>query len=134
MAAFPGKIRLVYKDFPLPFHSGARPAAEAARCAGEQGQFWPYHDLLFLAQPRFDRDALIGYAERLRLTREAFAACLDAGRHKAAVTADVDQGLAAGVTGTPTLFVNGRKMVGLQSAEALREAVQDALDDAAGKP
>ena len=55
MAHFPGKVRLAFKDFPLPFHEGARPAAEAARCAGEQGHFWPFHDLLFLSSPSFDR-------------------------------------------------------------------------------
>jgi protein-disulfide isomerase len=130
MAHFPGKVRLAFKDFPLPFHEGARPAAEAARCAGEQGHFWPFHDLLFLSSPSFDRGALIGYAERLRLDRQAFVACLDAGRHAQAVAADVAQGRALGVTGTPTFFVNGRKLVGVQPVEVLREAVEDALDDA----
>lgn len=131
---FPGKVRLVYKDFPLASHAGARPAAEAARCAGEQGQFWPYHDLLFLSRPNFGRDALLGYAERLKLDREAFVACLDAGRHRGAVAADLAQGRALGVTGTPTFFINGRKLVGARPVEAFREAVQDALDGAARKP
>lgn len=134
MAEFPGKIRLVYKDFPLSSHAGARPAAEAARCAGEQGQFWPYHDLLFLARPSFGRDALITYAERLKLDREAFTSCVDAARHKDAVAADLSQGRALGVTGTPTFFVNRRKLIGAQSVEAFREAVRDALDDAGKKP
>jgi protein-disulfide isomerase len=134
MEDFPGKVRLVFKDFPLSFHTGARPAAEAARCAGEQGQYWPYHDLLFLSRPSFGREALVGYAERLKLDREAFIACVDGGRHKEAVVADVAQGRTLGVSGTPTFFINGRKLVGAQSMKVLREAVQDALDDAGAKP
>jgi protein-disulfide isomerase len=130
----PGKIRFVYKDFPLSFHAGARPAAEAARCAGEQGQFWPYHDLLFLSRPSFAREALIGYAERLKLDTGAFTACVDSGRHKDAVSADMAEGRALGVTGTPTFFVNGRRLVGAQPVEALRDAVQSALDGAPKKP
>ena len=127
---FPGKVRLVYKDFPLSFHAAARPAAVAARCAAEKGLFWEYHDLLFEAQPEFARDQLIVYAHRLGLDREAFAACLDSGRHLPAVEADVREGAAAAVSGTPTFFVNGQRLVGAQPLEAFREAVQNALDRA----
>ena len=131
---FPDKVRVVFKDFPLRFHAGAEPAAVAARCAGEHGRYWEYHDLLFVAQPAFSRADLVTYARRLGLPREAFVACLDEGRHRAAVRADVREGRAAGVTGTPTFFVNGRRMVGVQPLEVLREAVQDALDDAKPTP
>src|SRR5262249_26765314 len=109
---------------------GAEPAAVAARCAAEHGLFWEYHDFLFLTQPAFGRADLLLYATRLGLPREAFVACLDAGRYRPAVRIDVSEGRAAGVTGTPTFFVNGRRLVGIQSVEAFREAVQDALDDA----
>jgi protein-disulfide isomerase len=130
LADYPGKIRLVFKDFPLPFHGGAGPAAQAARCAGTAGHFWEYHDLLFAAQPAFARDDLISYAGRLGLHHQSFAACLDSGRFRRAVETDVSQGRALGVTGTPTFFVNGRRLVGAQPVEAFREAVEDALDDA----
>ncbi len=133
LAEFPGKIRLVFKDFPLSFHAGAEPAAVAARCAGEHGRYWEYHDLLFVAQPAFSRSDLILYAGRLGLPREAFSACLDAGRYRAAVSKDVEEGRAAGVTGTPTFFVNGLRLTGIQSIDTFRDAVQDALDDAEGK-
>ena len=133
LGEFPGRVRLVYKDFPLRFHAGAEPAAVAARCAAEHGRFWEYHDFLWITQPAFARDDLLLYATRLGLPREAFAACLDAGRYRAAVAGDVREGHAAGVTGTPTFFVNGRRMAGIQSIEAFREAVQDALDDAGVK-
>lgn len=123
----------MFKDFLLPFHAGARPAAEAARCAGTAGLFWEYHDLLFLAQPAFARENLIGYAGRLGIDRDAFTACLDSGRFRQAVEADVAHGRAIGVTGTPTFFINGRRLVGSQPLEAFREAVEEALEDAGRK-
>ena len=133
LAEFPGKVRLVYKDFPLNFHAGAEPAAQAARCAGEHGQFWAYHDLLFTAQPAFSRAELLTYANRLSLPSDAFTACLDGGRFRDAVKADVQEGRAAGVSGTPTFFVNGKKLVGAQPLQAFREALQDALRETDGK-
>jgi len=127
LGEFPGKVRLVYKDFPLGFHAGAEPAAVAARCAAERGQFWAYHDLLFIAQPAFSRSDLLTYAHRLDLPADAFAVCLDNARVRDAVRADTQEGRALGVTGTPTFFVNGRRLVGAQPVQAFREAVQDAL-------
>lgn len=133
LAEFPGKVRLVFKDFPLTFHPGAEPAALAARCAAEHGRYWEYHDLLFVAQPAFARSDLILYARRLGLPQQAFTACLDAGRYRAAVRKDVQEGRAAGVTGTPTFFVNGLRLVGIHPLDMFREVVQNALDEAEGK-
>jgi protein-disulfide isomerase len=130
LAEFPNQVRLIYRDFPLDFHAGARPAAEAARCAAAMGRFWEYHDLLFVAQPDFAREQLVGYAARLGLDRAAFAACLDARRFGAAIDADVAEGRARGVRGTPTFFVNGRRLVGAQPIEAFREVIREALDEA----
>jgi len=130
LAEFPAKVRLVFKDFPLPSHTGAEPAAVAARCAGEHGRFWEYHDLLFVAQPAFGRADLLTYAARLDVPLPAFTACLDGGRFRTAVRDDVQEGRAAGVTGTPTFFVNGRRIIGAQPAEAFRTAVRDALREA----
>ena len=130
MAEFPDRVRLVYRDFPLEFHAGARPAAEAARCAAAMGRFWEYHDLLFVAQPEFGREQLVGYAGRLGLDRTAFASCLDSGRFRDAVEADLNEGRARGVRGTPTFFINGRRLVGAQPIDAFREAIRDALEEA----
>jgi len=129
MAEFPGRVRLAFKDFPLNFHTSARPAARAARCAGAGGLFWPYHDLLFVAQPAFSREDLIGYAARLGIDREAFVGCLDGGQFRDAVEADVREGLAAGVRATPTFFINGRRLVGAHPLAVFRQAVEDALSD-----
>lgn len=130
LTEFSGKVRLVYKDFPLASHAGAEPAAQAARCAGELGQFWPYHDLLFVSQPAFSRADLLMYAARLGLAPERFVACLDGGQFRDAVRADLQEGRAIGVSGTPTFFVNGRRLVGALPLPAFREAIEDALREA----
>ena len=130
MAEFPGQVRLVFKDFPLDFHDRARPAAVAARCAGETGRYWEYHDLLFAAQPAFSRENLLEYAERAGLGRAAFASCLDAGKFQAEMEKDLSEGRALGVTGTPTFFINGQRLVGAHPVETFREAVRGALESA----
>jgi protein-disulfide isomerase len=130
MAEFPGQVRLVFKDFPLDFHDRARPAAVAARCAGEAGRFWEYHDLLFAGQPELSRENLFQYAERVGMDRETFARCLDGGRFQADVEKDVGEGRAIGVTGTPTFFINGRRLVGAHPVETFREVVREALESA----
>jgi protein-disulfide isomerase len=127
---FKGKVRVVHKDFPLPSHKGALPAAEAARCAATQGVFWEYHDLLYLAVPDFSREDLVRYAGRLSLDRDAFAACFDSRRFRKEVETDVAEGRAIGIRGTPTFLVNGAILVGAQPLEAFREAVREALREA----
>jgi len=133
MAEFPGKVRLIFKDFPLGSHEGALPAAEAARCAGELGRFWEYHDLLFVGQPAFSATDLLGYAARLGLPSGPFAACVESHRHRDAVLADLAEGRAAGVRGTPTFFVNGRKIIGAQPVSTFTPVI-DAELAALGKP
>jgi protein-disulfide isomerase len=127
LAEYPGKVRLVFKDFPLDFHDRARPAAEAARCAAAGGRFWEYHDLLFVAQPAFSRSDLLMYARRLDLDPASFEACLDGGRFRTAVERDLTEGRALGVRGTPTFFVNGQRLVGAHPIESFREVVEQAL-------
>jgi protein-disulfide isomerase len=124
---FPDTLRLVFKDFPLRSHPGAVPAASAARCAGAQGRYWEYHDLLFAAQPDFARDQLIGYARRLGLDVEPFRQCLDDGRFLDAVRGDQREGMQAGVRATPTFFINQRKIEGALPLEEFRAAVEQAL-------
>lgn len=130
---FKGKVRVVHKDFPLRSHAGALPAAEAARCAGSQGVFWEYHDLLYLSVPDFSRDDLIRYAGRLNLDRDAFTTCIDTRRLRKEVEADVAEGRAIGIRGTPTFVVNGTLLVGAQPIEAFREAIREALKEAGAR-
>ena len=126
---FPGRVRVVHKDFPLPSHKGARPAAEAARCAAAQGAFWEYHDLLYLAVPNFSREDLVRYAGRLNLDRDAFTVCLDTRRFRKQVETDVAEARAIGIRATPTFLVNGTLLVGAQPIEGFREAVRKALQE-----
>jgi protein-disulfide isomerase len=112
MARYPDRVRVVFRDFPIPsLHPDAPLAHEAARCAGEQGQFWAYHDLLF-ERTNMNAPALKQYAADLKLDEKKFAECLDSGRSRAAVSADVEEGSRLGVSGTPTFFINGTPLVG----------------------
>jgi protein-disulfide isomerase len=120
-------VRLVFKDLPLPSHPAARPAHEAARCAGAAGQYWAYHDRLFASQGDLGRENLVRFATELGLDREAFERCLESRRFATQVDADIEQARALGVTGTPTFFINGRPLVGAHPVETFREVVEEAL-------
>jgi protein-disulfide isomerase len=118
-----GRVRLVFRNFPLADrHPYALTAALAAEAAGAQGAFWPMHDLLFQRQDRLTDGALRGYAESLGLDGD-----LVVGESAQAfgdrVEADFAEGLAAGVEGTPTLFVDGARYTGRMELGALRRAV-----------
>ena len=102
------KLRLVYRDYPLPNHALAPKAAEAAHCAGDQGKYWEMHDRLFAATPKLEVTDLKAYARDLKLDEGRFDKCLDSGE-KAKVVADhFKAGNDAGVRGTPAFFINGR--------------------------
>jgi protein-disulfide isomerase len=133
-ARYPDRVRWVFRDFPLEaIHPEAPLAHEAARCAGEQDKFWPYHDLLF-EQTDLAPAALKRYASQLGLDEAAFGQCLDSRRHRAAVNADVQAGQRLGVNGTPTFFVNGRPLVGnLPVAEFQRAIDRELARTAASK-
>ena len=127
MEQFEGQIRFVYKDYPLPSHPNAFKAAEAGNCAHEQGRFWELHDTMFARQGELDVDALKGYAAELGLDAEAFDECLDSGRHAATVDRDVRIGMRHGVSSTPTLFLNGRAVLGAAPYETFVEIVREEL-------
>jgi protein-disulfide isomerase len=121
------RMRVVWKDFPLPIHSQARGAAEAARCAGDQGHFWEYHDLLFANQQSLMPEDLNRHASAVKLDLEQFAACLARGVHRADITADLEEGTRQGVEATPTVFINGRPVVGAQPFDAYEKVIQEEL-------
>lgn len=101
-----GKVRYVFRDFPLDqIHPQARKAAEAAHCAADQGKYWEMHDLLFQNQRELPAEKLKDYAQRLGLNGVAFTLCLDAGKHGSRVQKGYDDGVSAGVRGTPAFFV-----------------------------
>lgn len=120
------KIKLVYKHFPLSFHPNAKPAALASECAAEQGKFGEYHDKLFENQTALSAANLKQYAVDLGLNVEQFNQCLDTAEYSSKVDAQFAEGSQFGVSGTPTFFINGQKLVGAQPTESF-EAVIDPL-------
>lgn len=127
-----GKVKFVYRDFPLEnIHPSANKAAEAANCASDQGKFWEYHDLLFANQPVWAAgNATVEfkkYASTLGLDEVEFSQCLDSGKYTEEILKDLQDGLDAGVNGTPTLFINGVKVVGARSYDTFKEVIDAEL-------
>ncbi|MBI4168227.1 MAG: DsbA family protein [Candidatus Aenigmarchaeota archaeon] len=111
-----GKVRFVYRDFPLPFHPAAQPSAEAGECADDQGKFWEMHDKIFGEQDKqgtgtitFTDADLKSWAAEIGLDSVKFNSCMDSHKYKAEVAKDLSDGEAAGVQGTPTFFVGNAK-------------------------
>jgi protein-disulfide isomerase len=127
LANYPGKIRFVYRDFPLPGHPEALPAAEAAHCAGQQNVYWKYHDALFGQQFGLGRTAYEEYARELGLDMAAFSACLDSGRYQAGVSDVVAYATSLGVQSTPTFFINGIPVVGAEPYETFKQIIDKEL-------
>ena len=115
LAKHEGAVALAFRDMPITqIHPMAEGAAEAARCAGEQGKFWEYHDLLFADQGALDRNGLIAKASRLQLDPKQFESCISSEKYKTQIQQDNQDGLRAGVTGTPGFFINGVFINGAQ--------------------
>lgn len=122
-----GKVKIVYRDFPLSFHPEAQGGAEAAECANDQGKFWEMHDKIFENQAIMGTSSYKAWAEELGLDTEQFNSCLDNGDKTAEVRADFAAGQAAGVSGTPTFFINGQKIVGAQPFSVFKQAIDAEL-------
>ena len=123
---FDGRVRLVFKNFPLNFHKSAQLAAEASLAAGAQGRFWEMHDALFQNQKALSRADIDAFAEALGLDMERFAKALDTHEFRDQVAGDVKLGSKIGVGGTPTVFINGRKFnpSGGWTAEVVISAIE----------
>lgn len=129
------QVQVVWRNYPLPFHQNAGPAAEAAMEVYEQAgdaKFWAYHDLLFSNQSALDQGSLIKYAEEVGgVDVTKLKAALESGKHKAAVKADMDAVQKAGARiGTPSFFINGRLLQGAQAYPAFKAAIDRALAEA----
>jgi protein-disulfide isomerase len=118
------KVRLVFMDYPLSFHAHAMDAANAGRCAAEQGKFWHYRDALFADQSKLGRDELKATAKRLGLNSEQFSACLDENKYESVIKLSIAEGNTLNVRGTPTFFVDGRPLSG---SARLDEAITEEL-------
>ena len=122
-----GKVRYVFRDFPLDFHPDAQKAAEAAECAGEQGMYWEMHDYLFANQDYLGISYLKGFAADLKLDTDKFDECLDSGAMEEEVLADLLEGQSYGVSGTPGFFINGKLISGAQPYEVFVQEIEAAL-------
>ena len=123
MQRYEGKVRLVFRDLPLPGHFKAPTAAAAAHCAGDQGKFWEMHDLLFNNRQAMDVADLKTYAADLGLDQGAFDTCLDSGAKAEIVEASAKAGAKLGISGTPAFFINGRILSGAQPVERFVEII-----------
>ena len=127
MAAYKGKVRLVYQEFPLDFHGQAKPAGVAARCAGEQGKFWEMHSGLLLSPGAFDAADLQKRAVGLGIDATKFNACVASGKYDPVIEKAIQNGRSVGVTGTPTFLLNGRSFSGAQPFEVFERMIEEEL-------
>jgi protein-disulfide isomerase len=131
VAKYQGQVTLAYRDFPMSeLHPQAQIAAEASRCASEQGKFWEYHDLLFESFGTLPREDLIEAANKLHLDTKQFDSCLTSGKYKSQIDRDFQEGLRAGVFGTPGFFINGIFLAGAQPATAFEKIIDEELESA----
>jgi protein-disulfide isomerase len=127
---YPREVRIVFKNFPLRSHRFAAQAALAALAAADQGQFWPFHDRLFENYDRLDPQKIEEIRQALNLDAERFRAKMNDPALKRLILRDIAEGNAAGVDGTPTVFVNGKKMRGRMTFEGFQQVIAEALAQA----
>lgn len=127
LAAYPGKIKLVYRNLPLTsIHPDAFGAAEAAMCAGEQDAYWPFHEKLFSSET-LGSQVYTQYAQELSLDVDKFQSCLTDQKYRAAIQADSDFAVNLGVSSTPTFFINGLAIVGAQPLDVFKQVIDKEL-------
>ncbi len=124
---YPDQVQFSFRHFPLPFHRRAPRAHASAICAGEQGRFWEYRDMIFDRGVKIEPANLISYARELGLDLGQFEACVDDPRHMEKIRSDFQDGVEAGVQGTPAFFINGRLISGAQPFEVFARIIDEEL-------
>lgn len=129
-----GLVKLYYRHFPLDFHPAAMPSSLASECANEQNKFWEYHDKIFAEQDKIagkTTDVITAqlklFAQELGLNTSRFDSCLDNAKFQANVDTDLADGRTAGVSGTPTFFINGNRIVGAQPYASFKALIDEEL-------
>lgn len=125
-----GKVKLIYRDFPLSFHQNAQKAAEAAEAAKELGgnkAYWKMHDKIFENQQAISEQGLVKYAKEIGLNETKFKEILTLSKYRNEVLQDFADGQEAGVQGTPTFFINGKPLAGVQPFEAFKQIIEEEL-------
>ncbi|NIM96216.1 MAG: thioredoxin domain-containing protein [Anaerolineales bacterium] len=128
MAAYPGQIHFVYRDFPVT-SAESFIAAQAAHCAAEQGAFWDFHDLLFTGGYPLGSEAYVAYAQQLGLDADELTSCIESGRYDEEVNNDARFASGIGATGTPTFFINGIPLVGAHPLETFKSIIDQELGE-----
>ncbi len=127
LAAYPGKIKMVYRHLPLTsIHPDAFAAAEAAMCAGDQDAYWPYHEKLFSSEA-LGMQTYVQYAQDLSLDMDTFQTCMTENKFKDAIEADSDFAVNLGIRSTPTFFINGLAIVGAQPLDVFKQVIDKEL-------
>ena len=132
-----GKVKIVYRDYPLPFHPAAIPAARAAECAHEQDKFWEMHDQIYLEQDKQGSNTIEFGAEDLKswaknvtgLNHQKWETCFSSDKYTDEINKDLADGMAAGINGTPAVFINGKEVVGAQPYPVFQQAIEAALKE-----
>lgn len=128
LSEYPGKVRWVWKHYPLEsIHPNARPAALASECAAEQNKFWEFVDTAIENQQVLSTDFFVQTAESLKLNKKKFEDCLNSQKFASEIDQDITQASAAQVTGTPSSFVNGQEVAGALPYEQVKPMVEAAL-------
>jgi len=127
MEKYKGKVKLAFKNQPLPFHPNARPAAKAALAAGEQGKYWEMYNLLFSHQQELSPEKYEEYAKQLGLDVGKFKDAMASTKYDAQIDADSKLGESVGANGTPTFFINGRILVGAQPQSEFEKIIDEEL-------
>jgi protein-disulfide isomerase len=127
LATYGDRVKIVFKDYPLPNHAEAPKAAEAAHCAGEQKKYWEMHDAMFANQRALGVPTLKQAARAIGLDGAAFDQCLDSGKFAATVRAGNELGEKMGVNSTPTLYINGRAVIGAMPFENFKSIIDEEL-------
>ena len=124
------KIKIAFKQFPLPMHKDAEPAAEASMCVYEQGKdkFWKFHDIAFAAQDKLDAESLVKHAKASGADEKKFKECVAAKKYADYVKKDMAYGEKLGVRSTPTFFINGQLLSGALPVDAFSEVIDEELN------
>src|SRR5262245_40623851 len=129
LSDFGSRVRLAYRDFPLDQrHPNARKAAEAARCANDQGKFWEFHDKLYSGGADVSPETLGRLAKESDMNVVTFQQCIDSGKHRPGINKDLEEAISMGVTGNPAFFINGRLVSGAQPYEGFASIIESELE------
>lgn len=130
MENYPGKIRLIIKNYPYKYRDFSRMAAAASLAAGEQGKYWEMHDILITRSPKLDRASLISYAKELELDMDKFMQALDSEKIDQEINRDIELAQSIDLYNTPTFYINGRQVVGERPYEYFKNIIDEKLQEA----